>query len=324
MSPIREPIVVIRASDLLRWPGAAGWTATVRERLRQAAGDGVCERARNRPPGANRAFDEPWLAEVLGPGSRRAAGELVDQLAADLAERYRAVRAYHAGRPADPGAYRRSGLLLATPERLLAEAREVFAGEEAALAEILPRQDLSLVDGRLALHLDERFLLRSFTFYALYGSHFLLGLAVQLERATGRPQRHRLRERGVPTVAACDVPLGLLPPEALRQLCCEGVRGALGLYRNHSGKAPGEEISDLELTLAQPLPPELVVACRHPRRLIDHLGGPGGNCRTSGATFSSSRLSPAPPRTGRSCPGSPATPGAASRGGSPSRRRRSP
>ena len=61
----------------------------------------------------------------------KARGDL-DQLAADFTRRYRAVRAFHAGRPVDPDAYRRHGLLLATPERLIAEAYAVFAGEEEA------------------------------------------------------------------------------------------------------------------------------------------------------------------------------------------------
>jgi len=254
-----------RKSPLLRWPGAAAWTGAVRDRLLQAAGEGVFERFRTRPPGANRACDELWLGEILGPGSRLGSGEMVDELAADLASRHRAVRAYHAGRPVDRHAYRKSGLLLATRERLIGEAREVFAGEQEALAALLPRQDLSLLDNRVGLHLDERFLLRRFTFYALYGSHFLLGLAVQLERATGRPQRHLLRKRGVPAVAACDVPLDLLPLTALRQLCCQGIRAAL------AGSPPGEEepVTDYGFTLHRPLPPEHVVACRHPRGLPD-------------------------------------------------------
>jgi hypothetical protein len=251
---------------LLRWPGAAPWIASTRARLVEAAGEGVLARFQSRPPGANRACDEPWLGEILGGGSRLAPGELVDRLAADLLDRYRAVRAFHAGRPLDPEAYLRRGLLLASPERLVGEAHEVFAGEGAALEALLPRQDLSLVDGQVALHLDERFLLRSFTFYALYGSHFLLGLAVQLEKATGRPLRDRLRARGVPAVAACDVPLGLLPAEDLRQLCCQGVRAALA----PGGGEPGG-VTSFGFNLYQPLPPEGVVSCRRPRGLRDVL-----------------------------------------------------
>lgn len=170
----------------------------------------------------------------------------------------RTIRAFHAGRPLDPDAYRRHGLLLATPERMIAEAYEVFAGEEEALAALLPLQDLSLIDGRVDLHLDERFLLEKFTFYALYGSHFLLGLACQLERATGRPMRKRLRQRGVPTIAVCDVPVDRLSPETLRQL-----PGALALASS--------EVSSFGFSLDRPLPPENVRRCRHPRCLPDFL-----------------------------------------------------
>jgi len=251
---------------LLRWPGAASWIASVRTGLVQAAGERVFERFRIRPPGANRTYDELWLGEILGTRSHLTAGEIVDQLAADLTSRYRAVRAFHAGRPLDPEAYRRHGLLLSTPARLVGEAQELFAGEEAALAALLPQQHLSLVDGCVYLQLDRRFLLHQSTFYPIYGSYFLLGLAIQLERATGRPMRERLRARGVPTVAACDVPLTLIPAEALRQLCCQGIREALA----SAGEGP-EAVTDFQWALHQPLPPQHVVSCRHPRRLTDPL-----------------------------------------------------
>jgi hypothetical protein len=264
-------------SGLLQWPGAAAWVGAVRDRLLQAAGEGVSVRARARPPGAHPAWDELWLEGILGPESRLTPGELVDRLAADLVSRYRAVRAYHAGRPVDPDAYRRRGLLLATPERFEREAREIFAGEEEALAALLPRQDRSLVDSRVGLNLDERFLLCRFTCYTQYGSYFLLALAIQLERATGRPQRHRLQERGVPAVAACDVPLDRLPAAALRQLCCQGIRAALA----SPGEEPGEEapITDFGFVLDQPLPPEQVVACRHPREVPETLVAAGDHER---------------------------------------------
>lgn len=254
-------------SGLLQWPGAAAWIGAVRDRLLQTAGEGAFERSRTWPPGANPAWDELWLEKILGPESRLAPGELVDRLTADLASSYRAVRAFHAGRPLDPDAYLRHGLLLATPERFVREAREVFAGEEEALATLLPRQDLSLVDGRVGLNLDERFLLHRFLCYTQYGSYFLFALAIQLERTTGRPQRHLLRERGVPTVVACDVPLDRLPAANLRQLCCQGIRAAL------AGTEPNEEepVTDHGFSLDRPLPPEHVVACRHPRRLPDTL-----------------------------------------------------
>lgn len=171
----------------------------------------------------------------------------------------RTLRAFHAGRPVDPDAYRRHGLLLASPERLIAEAYEVFAGEEETLTALLPRQDLSLIDGRVDLHLDERFLLEKFTFYSLYGSHFLLGLACQLERATGRPMRERLRQRGVPTIAVCDVPVDRLSPKIRRQL----PSALLALESS--------EVSDFGFSLDRPLPRSRVVACHHPRGLPDFL-----------------------------------------------------
>jgi len=255
-----------KRSELLRWPGAASWTASVRTALVKAGGEGVFERFQVRPPGANRADDEAWADEILGERSRLTAGQLVDQLAADLNRRYRTVRAYHAGRPADPDSYRRHGLLLGSSARLVGEAWELFAGEEEALAALLPRQHLSLVDGRVFLHFDQRFLLRRSTFYTIYGSYFLLALAIQLEKATGRPMRERLRARGVPTVAACDVPLALLPVEELRQLCCQGIRAALA---THDGEP--EAVTDFGFTLYQPLPSQNVVSCRHPKRLPDYL-----------------------------------------------------
>ena len=239
----------------------------------ESAGEGVLARVLEHPAPANFAHAGAWLAALFGTASPDRAEDLVQTLSQRFAERYGAVRMFHAGRPVDPESYLENGVRLASPERLIAEAREIFCGSpprvsRRPLDELLSRQNFDLIDGLAGFHLDEYFLTECFTFYVLYGSHFLLGLAVQLESATCGNFRALLRRRGVPSVVACDVPLELLPENTVQQLCCFCIYEALSGPGRRPG-APGR--TDFGFVLDRPLPPEHVVGCDHPRGLVDHL-----------------------------------------------------
>jgi hypothetical protein len=203
------------------------------------------------------AGDERWLRQAAGGVAPDES--VVDALVDRFRLRFDSVIAYHAGRPADPGSYRARGVLSSSPDRLFAEAREIFPDVE----DLLPKQDLSLIDGRLAFNLDERFLLEADTFYMLYGSHFLLGLAVQLRRATRLDAISLLSARGIPTLLACEIPLDHLEPQTLRALCRLSIDALL-----HS---PAR--TELDFTIHHPLRPDLILSTTHPRGLPDHLYG---------------------------------------------------
>ena len=248
-----------------RWSLAGDWIAEVSD----VVGEGVLDRLREHAPPPVAAADEGWLRRALG---ERGSEALVGSLAERFRSRHDAVVAFHAGRPADPGSYRARGVLVSTPERLLADAREVFPGVDP----LLPRQDLSLIDGRLAFNLDERFLLESDTFYLLYGSHFLLGLAVQLRRETGVDHLPHLRARGTPALLTCLLPLDYLPPECVPRIC------RLTLHRSLNGGLPGR--SAFDLTIHRSLEPALVLRAEEPADPPDHLYGGGDPLAAANAT----------------------------------------
>lgn len=256
---------------LFRWAAATSWISETEAMLREA-GDGVAQQVRQGPPWMNLAADVEWLGAILG--SRDAAAALLQALVHRFLERYDAVLAFHAGRPADARSYLRHGLLLASPERLIADAEEVFchsAGSRVSREQLraaLGRQDLSLIDGRLGFNLDARFLLECDTFYMLYGSHFLLGLAVQLQREAGVDFKPALRARGIATLASCRVPVSIIPLDGLEQLCCQTIRCAFGPDRARMTSPPRVPF---DFTVCQPIGPEQLTACEHPSTLADSL-----------------------------------------------------
>lgn len=247
-----------------RWACAAEWVGEAREVLRGFPA--LPALPLDPPPAPPHAG--AWVGHVLGPTGELALRELAGRFHA----RYAAVEAFHAGRPDEPGSYARNGVRAASAAALAAEARARFVGGRvtpAVFAEVLGRQDLSVVEGGCGFSLDGRFPRERETFYLLYGSHFLLGMAVQLERATGVDLRARLRGRGVPTLLTCAVPLDRVPGPAVEALCRECLRLALAGWR---GDAPPFLRLDFNLTAG--LPPAYIRGYDHPELRADPLRRP--------------------------------------------------
>ena len=200
-----------------------------------------------------------WLRRLLGPAGEHALRELAGRFSA----RYDAVEAFHAGRPDDPASFARDGVRASSAAALAAEARERFVDGRvvipAAFDDALRRQDLSIVEGCCGFSLDGRYPVERETFYLHYGSHFLLGMAVQLQRATGADLRPRLRARGVPTLVACAVPLSRVPHTTVEAVCRECLR--LALAGRDGGTPPHLR---LDFTLDFRLGPEHVRRIEHP------------------------------------------------------------
>lgn len=255
------------------WTDAADWVAEVRRRLVASHGSGVLTATPERPPGplGSAAL---WLQRLLGDETPEPAAALIGGLVQEFRRRYGEVRAFHAGRPADPASFQQEGIRLSSPEWAAAEAHRLFCGPEPPrvdpwrLDQVLTGDRLEVFAGRLGLNLDQRFLLTSFTFYAIYGSHTLMVVAAALQQATGQPFLAHLRSQGVPTVVECTVPAAQLSSDAAERICCGVLREALWISRN------GElGITDLDFRLRRPVPSDWIVACRHPTGLDDHLYG---------------------------------------------------
>jgi hypothetical protein len=255
-----------------RWAHSAGWIAETAALVREIAGGAVFARSRRSAPGGRPPWAPGWLEERVGSVH---AGSVLDGLVRRFRERFDSVEAFHAGRPVASDAYVTGGVRLASPQVLIEEAHEVFCrgpgawAAPAALDDVLAGQDLSLVDGVAGFSLDHRYLLTCDTFYFHYGSHFLLGLAVELRNRHRCDALPRLRCRGRPAMAVCAIPLDTLEEETVPRLCMEAVRLALA----GAAAAPAVERVRFDFTLRSSLAPAAVLRQWNPGRVRDTLYG---------------------------------------------------
>jgi hypothetical protein len=249
------------SAGLFRWAEAGEWVREAGRVLKETGARFPPPRAVDPPPAPPHSAE--WLGRLLGAAGERALGELTGRFAA----LFHAVEAFHAARPDDPGSFARDGVRASSAAALDAEARARFTGvPRAALDEALARQDPSIVEGRCGFSVDGRFPAERETFYLLYGSHFLLGTAVRIRRATGVDLFPRLRGRGVPTLLTCAVPLARVPPDAREAICRECLRLALA---GVDGAEPPP--LRLDFTLTATLEPEHVLRIEHPEPRSDPL-----------------------------------------------------
>lgn len=172
--------------------------------------DRVRAEFRRRPPEYVVGDDLSWLDRIV----RRASGVEIDskELMADrLADHFTAMRACHATRTADVGAYYREGLRPLDPAAAHERARAVFLSgdfpelREADLDGAIKTVGSDLREGRVFFEANERLLIDQAGHYLLYGGEYLIAIAAHLPDR--RDYRQTLKQFGEPTMFVCDVPL---------------------------------------------------------------------------------------------------------------------
>jgi len=118
-------------------------------------------------------------------------------------KRYSHVIAYHACRILDPGEYFKAGLLTSTRERLIAKAREIFAGIQN-LDEAIAEADVYFrsYDGSISMYISAMFAANE---YLINGSHYLRMVAARLRVAEDRLSYENNKRK--PVFVKCKIPL---------------------------------------------------------------------------------------------------------------------
>lgn len=170
-------------------------------------------------------------------------------------KKYSYVVGYHACRTTDPEQYRRTGLLIASRERLEARAREIFAGKEGLEGAIINAGSyFDGYDGQIHMYNSAKF---AGIEYLESGSFYLRRVAAEIGG------EERLERQGRPFFVKCRIPLSWL-----RDKTPFGEHNFLPSYvaalmrRCVWAKAsPDEEFEDWPGTLAvlKPVPPENVL-----------------------------------------------------------------
>jgi hypothetical protein len=182
-------------------------------------------------------------------------------------KRYSHVRAYHCGRPLDPAEYKTHGLRCLDFATMVELAIELFApcgapdsAVRAAAVAIVPE----VRAGRVYLGIDWRNFTEYAGHYLLEGSELLQGIAVNLPPYAACLEV--LRQRGIPTVVECDIPVDWLGDDSLPSL----IQDVIQYLR--FGESQTYTL-DHSITLTRDLPPEYVVAHFHPRSVEDPYAG---------------------------------------------------
>lgn len=158
------------------------------------------------------------------------------RLSRKFKEAYSKIRLFHACRPGDIGSYIQKGLLpLSTIDadngtRILFRSQKTPLVSERALSDAVAELSRENRGGYLYLSLDDIGLVRDAGHYLIYGSEYHGALAATLSKRTGVDCLVVLQKIGIPTMFACNVPLGYASELALpAQESLEGIYPSGGM-----------------------------------------------------------------------------------------------
>ncbi|NCC61025.1 MAG: hypothetical protein EOM12_08795 [Verrucomicrobiae bacterium] len=170
----------------------------------------------------------------------------------DLSQ-YTHIRAYHACRPQNVGSYLNEGVKPFDRERMHSIASDLFG---LSTDEVVKSEgDLETFDGRAYFNLFKKELLKHSGHYLVWGSEYLLKMAVELDQSNDGKYHNVLLRTGIPTIFTCDIPISMLKQEEAEDI-------SRSYSKNHE---------DLSCWLFQPLPPEYIVGHDHPREMFDPI-----------------------------------------------------
>ncbi|KQQ78835.1 hypothetical protein [Aureimonas sp. Leaf324] len=253
-----------RLSDLtIEWAKPSTWVDDIGRWVGQRLKPGGTERLARRPRKLHACDDTEWLYQV-GKASRADLGDLLDEMANDLA----AARAivFHGTRVDDPGCFSKEGLRVNDPDALERRVRELLR-EEPELARRYPDPDrlLSTFEdrgrdaGRLFLALDDRSLLDGGGHYLLYGSEWLQTLL-------GWDAHPVMRRRGHPTIVRAALPLDSVSAGVRNELAAKLL---LEWARRTAIRTVEVPKLDFSFCLRGDLPPSAILGHEHPAEIED-------------------------------------------------------
>lgn len=266
-----------------RWSRPDHWRDGVAALMADIVTDAVIARLRKAPPECF-AWDDPsWLDRAVRKAGTFRRPNTFAVLTSRWSSGFRAVRAFHACRPDDPGTIREHGLRLPAAAWFQEEAGRLFDVPAGLIEGIVRSREIASRTGFLYLALEDTHVVRYCGHYLIRGSEALQVVARKLEEATGREYFDTLSRRGVPTIVAADVPVEAIPPWIIRELASHA------LTCHVESLVTGCRISRwIDFTIT-PVPPAWIVEHCHPTEIRDpHHGfrayrperGVCGWCRT--------------------------------------------
>jgi hypothetical protein len=119
-------------------------------------------------------------------------------------------------------------------------------------------------EGKVHLGLDDKFLINYCGHYLIYGSEYLMAIAVHLGHAVGRDLTGVLRKIGTPTIFVCDIPVSKVSYSEILELS-----GTLlaDLFKSILSVNPRPSSLDFTMTLNDIVGPECIISHYHPKEI---------------------------------------------------------
>ena len=169
---------------------------------------------------------------------------------------YTHIRGYHACRPVDVSSYYMNGIVAYAQNELEQKFVERFGVVPGFKQGGWPKQRL-IEERRIYFSLIKSILFKGAGHYLCYGSEYFSGIAAHLDKGIAGPVHKMLLRSGIPTIFACDIPIGIIHGRTLEDI----------------NKYYSQNCEDFSVYIYNNLPPEYLVSQEHPRKLFDPLRG---------------------------------------------------
>jgi hypothetical protein len=248
------------------------WRGAVAEVVKAQFPPAVLERAREIPAEDMFADTMSFLDGALEGHRRGSFDEERRQLELAVLTEFKAIRAFHACKPVSVEPYLKKGILPLSREWLAQEAFELFDGTiprveiDAAIAEA----DLEMRLGKIFFCTNPKNLIEEAGRYLAYGPESICCIH---GKNGGRfyQARERQRERGIPTMFECAVPLARMSASWRAEVASKIVTE---YFREESNEADPEPTSrDFCIGIDAPLPARNILGDFHPV-IIDDIHRP--------------------------------------------------
>jgi hypothetical protein len=250
------------------WSHMSKWKQKILQILGDLTDSEVINILKSEPPDSFYQDDSQWIDSAINRAyQKECSGSTFDVLAERLPQYYSHIRVFHACRPINVESYYRQGFIPMNPIHMQSVAKKYFLQDgirktnEEAFEMAISKIGTGLRANHIYFGLDDRFLLESCGHYLIYGSEYLLAIAVRLAEG-----KRILQNMGIPTMLACDLPFSMIESWAVREFA-----GALlsTLFRNYANSGKKTPTIDFAFWIKQVLPPECIHSHYHPERIPD-------------------------------------------------------
>lgn len=194
--------------------------------------------------------------------------EIEDNLVEEFYNSFSHIRVYHTCRPLDPHLYLKEGLRLADYSELLNQfivnVKKYCDIELQNEHVISAKKEIGTFhENRVFVVLDDQNIIDQAGHYAIYGSEYLVAVAVHIQSKFGFFGKNYLKKFGTPTVYEILLEIDDISERELKELVCS--------VNNSIFHEESSESIDFTFELYEAIEAEKIISLYHPQKIKDPL-----------------------------------------------------